>query len=285
MALIPSRPIVPVAMQSQEVASVEKLGELLEAMRARGSILVAFSGGVDSALVAKLAAMALGPRALAATADAESLPSWELEEARRVAREIGIRHRAIQYSELADPNYASNPANRCYFCRTDLAQHLKPIAREEAMATIASGVLASDLGDHRPGIRAMDEAGFWHPLAEFGFDKAMVRALARHLGLSVAEKPSMACLSSRVPYGEVITVEKLNQVDAAERLLRDLGFTQVRVRHHGNVARIEVPPAEIPRLAEPATARRVAEGLKALGFLYVTIDLEGYRTGSLNEAL
>lgn len=272
-------------MALAKAAPTEVLAGLLHAMENREGILVAYSGGVDSAVVAKLAHTALGPRALAVTAAAESLPSWELDESRRVAAEIGVRHRIIRYSELDDPRYAANPVNRCYFCRTDLAVHLEPIAREEGLEVIASGVLASDLGDHRPGIRAMDEAGFWHPLAEFGLDKAAVRALAREVGLSIAEKPSMACLSSRIPYGQVITVEKLAQVEAAEKLLRDLGFRQVRVRHHGEVARIEVPPEDIPRLVQGDVARAVAEGLRALGFVHVSVDLLGYRTGSMNEGM
>jgi uncharacterized protein len=256
--------------------------QLVDAFRSRRGVLVAFSGGVDSTVVAKLAQMALGPRALAVTAEAESLASWEREEARRVASEVGIRHLVVRYSELADPNYASNPINRCYFCRTDLARHLKPIAEEEGMEAIASGVLASDLKDYRPGIRAMDEAGFWHPLAEHGLDKPAARALASHLGLSVAGKPSMACLSSRIPYGEAITVEKLTQVDRAEAYLRSLGFPQVRVRHHGPVARIEVSREEVGRLLDPETSAAVARELKALGFTYVAVDLEGYRSGSMN---
>ncbi len=268
-----------------EPGSAEVLTGLLAAMEERHGILVAYSGGVDSALVAKLAQTALGSRALAVTAAAESLPSWELEEARRVAGEIGIRHLVIRYSELEDPQYVANPVNRCYFCRTDLAKRLGPLAGEEGLEVIASGVLASDLGDHRPGIQAMNEAGFWHPLAEFGLVKADVRGLARELGLSIAEKPSMACLSSRIPYGQVITVEKLRQVDEAEKLLRDLGFRQARVRHHGEVARIEVSPEEIARLVQPDVARRVAERLRALGFAFVTVDILGYRTGSMNEVL
>ncbi len=263
----------------------EALPGLLAAMVERDGILVAYSGGVDSALVAKLAHATLGSRALAVTAAAESLPSWELEEARHVAEEIGIRHLVIRYSELEDPQYVANPVNRCYFCRTDLTKHLGPIAEEEGLEVIASGVLASDLGDHRPGIQAMNEAGFWHPLAEFGLDKAAVRELARELGLSIAEKPSMACLSSRIPYGQVITVEKLRQVDEAEKFLRDLGFRQVRVRHHGEVARIEVPPEDIAKLVQPDMARRVAERLRALGFAFVSVDMLGYRTGSMNEVL
>lgn len=254
-------------------------------MEARDGVLVAFSGGVDSGLVARLAFDALGDRSLAVTAAAESLPARELRAARRYAAEIGIRHRVVRYSELANPQYAENPTNRCYFCRQDLAAALWPVAREEGLETVADGILASDLGDWRPGIQAMDEAGFWHPLVDAGVDKAAARELARTLGLSFHDKPSMACLSSRIPYGRVVTVDKLEQIERAEALLHELGFRQCRVRHHGDVARVEVEPAEVPRLAEPTVRRRVVQGVKALGFQYVALDLEGYRTGSLDEGL
>jgi uncharacterized protein len=262
-----------------------KAGAIVEAMRRRDGVLVAFSGGVDSGVVCRLAREALGERALAVTAAAESLPRRELEAARRFAEEIGIRHRVVRYSELANEAYASNPRERCYFCRKDLARALWPVARKEGISTIADGILASDLGGWRPGIRAMDEEGFWHPLLEQGLDKAQVRLLARRLGLSFHDKPSMACLSSRIPYGEVITVEKLRQIEKAEDLLQSLGFTQFRVRHHGEVARIEVPREEIARLLKDSVREEVYRRLRGLGFRYVTVDLEGYRTGSMDELL
>lgn len=254
-------------------------------MREREGIVIAFSGGVDSGLVARLAHDALGSRALAVTAAAESLPEREFQAARRFAREIGVRHRVVRYSELANPRYAANPTDRCYFCRQDLATALWPVAREEGLESIADGVLASDLGGWRPGIRAMDEAGFWHPLLEAGFDKAATRHLARELGLSFHAKPSAACLSSRIPYGQVVTVTKLEQIERAEDLLQGLGFRQVRVRHHGDVARVEVGPGEIERFLDAGVRRRVTEALGELGFRYVALDLEGYRTGSLDEGL
>lgn len=253
------------------------------AMRARGRVLVAFSGGVDSGLVARVAHDALGDNAVAVLADAESLARWELAEAVSEAAEIGIRLETIRVSELANDRYVANPTNRCYFCRQELGAALKPLAAEGGFHAIADGVNVSDLGDHRPGIQAMNEAGFWHPLVEFGFAKADVRALARELHLSFFDKPSNACLSSRIAYGEVITVEKLQRVEAAEGAIRALGFRVVRVRAHDRVARIEVPRADIPRIVAPETAEKVARAVRDAGFLYVTIDLLGYRSGSMND--
>src|SRR3989454_189559 len=227
----------------------------------------------------------LGDNALAVLADAESLARWELAEAISEAAEIGIRLETVRVSELANDRYVANPANRCYFCRQELGAALKPLASKQGFAAIADGVNVSDLGDHRPGIQAMNEAGFWHPLVEFGFRKADVRALARELHLSFFDKPSNACLSSRIAYGEVITVEKLQRVEAAEGAIRALGFRVVRVRAHDGIARIEVPRADIPRIVAPEIAEKVARALRDAGFLYVTIDLLGYRSGSMNEDL
>ena len=258
---------------------------IVAAMRARGRVLVAYSGGVDSGLVARIAHDALGSDALAVIADAESLSRRELDEALDEAREIGIRVEVVRVSELANPSYASNPANRCYFCRKELGAELSPLAARLGYDVVADGVNVSDLGDHRPGIRAMDEEGFWHPLVDAGLAKADVRALARRLGLSFADKPSNACLSSRIAYGEVITVEKLRRVEAAEEAVRALGFPVVRVRAHERVARIEVPLEDVPRLVEPGVAERVVAALREAGFVYVTVDLRGYRSGSMNEGL
>lgn len=269
-----------------EVVDVDlAYGQLLEAMRQRRRVLVAFSGGVDSGLVARIAYDALGSDALAVLADAESLSRTELAEAVAEAQEIGIPLRILRMSELMNESYVANPANRCYFCRTELGRNLLPLARELGFASIADGVNVSDLGDHRPGIRAMDEAGFWHPLVEAGLGKGEVRSLARRLGLSFHDKPSNACLSSRIAYGEVITVEKLQRVDQAEQALRRLGFRVVRVRAHEGVARIEVPAEDIPRLTTPETAAKAYEAVRDAGFLYVTVDLRGYRSGSMNEGL
>lgn len=258
---------------------------IVDGMRDRGRVLVAFSGGVDSGLVARIAYDALGDDALAVLADAESFSRRELNEAIAEAAEIGISLRTVRVSELANERYVANPTNRCYFCRKELGAALKPIAAETGCAAIADGVNASDLGDHRPGIQAMNEEGFWHPLVEAGLAKPDVRALARDLGLSFHAKPSNACLSSRIAYGEVITLEKLRRVEAAEEAIRALGFEIVRVRAHDGIARIEVPREDLPRIAHPDVAERVAGAVREAGFLYVTIDLLGYRSGSMNEGL
>lgn len=258
-----------------EMDVVAARGSIVDAFRRRGRALVAFSGGVDSGLVAKLAHDALDGNALAVIADAESLSRRELAEARAEAEEIGIPLRVVFVSELASADYRQNPTNRCYFCRTELAGVLTGIAATEGFGTIADGVNVSDLGDVRPGIRAMDEAGFWHPLAEFGLAKADVRALAREAGLSFWDKPSNACLSSRIPHGTTITVGLLRQVEDAEDFLRDRGFRQVRVRHDGETARIEVPPEDIPRLR--SIEGEVADALRGIGYVETVIDPRGYR--------
>ncbi|MFQ6013038.1 MAG: ATP-dependent sacrificial sulfur transferase LarE [Thermoplasmata archaeon] len=263
----------------------QKAVALRQAMQLREGLLVAFSGGVDSGLVCKLAVDALGSRALAVTAQAESLPAREFRAAQRFAAEMGIRHRVVRYSELANEDYARNPTNRCYFCRQDLGRALRPIAEEEGMDAIADGVLVSDLGAWRPGIQAMNEAGFWHPLVDQDIDKAQARRMARALGLTFHDKPSMACLSSRIPYGQAVTRATLRRIERAEGVLYDLGFRQVRVRHHGEVARVEVAREEVERFREDALRSRVTRELKDLGYARVDVDPRGYRTGRLNEAL
>jgi len=260
-------------------------GRMIDAMQERGRVLVAFSGGVDSGLVARIAHDALGDEALAVLADAESLARRELDEAVAEAKEIGIRLLTVRVSELANDRYVANPVNRCYFCRKELGAALKPIAAQLGFRAIADGVNLSDLGDHRPGIQAMNEEGFWHPLVEFGLAKDDVRSLARELGLSFHAKPSNACLSSRISYGEVITLDKLKRVEAAEEAIRALGFPVVRVRAHEGIARIEVAKEDLARIVEPATAAKVARAVRGAGFVYVTIDLLGYRSGSMNEGL
>jgi len=258
---------------------------IISRMAAAGSLLVAFSGGVDSAVVAKLAFDALGTKALAVTVDSRTLPRADLKDAKRLAQLIGIRHMVVEHDELAIPDFRANPPDRCYLCRKSLAEVLRKIADKECIARLADGATASDLGEHRPGIRAASEAGFWHPLMDARALKSDVRAMAKSLGLPVYNRPSSACLSSRIPYGEEITPEKLERIELAEAFLKSLGFTQVRVRAHECIARIEVNPDAIPLLMNGRLHTKVVEKLKSLGFAYVTVDLQGYRSGSLDEVL
>ncbi len=249
------------------------------------SAVVAFSGGADSTLVAWAAHAALGERALAVTARSESLADGEAEAARDLATRIGIRHEELVYSELAVPGYAANPPDRCYLCKGELFKRLAALAGERGFACILDGTNADDEGDYRPGRRAAKEAGVHSPLAALGWRKADIRAALKALDLPVWNKPSSPCLSSRVPYGEPITPEKLAQVGRAEAALRELGFAEVRVRHHGTVARLEVPREVMPRLLQDDLAGEVVRRVRHAGFTFVALDLEGLRSGSLNRLL
>jgi uncharacterized protein len=259
-----------------------KLGRLHDVLASTGGAIVAFSGGTDSALVAAVAARALGDRALAVTAVSPSLPPGELREARDVAAVVGIRHRAVRTHEVEREAYLANGADRCYHCKTELYGVLGRVAAEESLPVVVSGANLDDLGDWRPGLRAAAEHEVRHPLVEAGFTKAEVREAARGLGVPTWDKPASACLSSRIEHGVRITVDELSRVGRAERALKDLGFRQVRVRVHGDIARVEVEPADLAQLASDGVRERVVGSLKALGYRYVTLDLEGFRSGSMN---
>ncbi|HEX4263407.1 MAG TPA: ATP-dependent sacrificial sulfur transferase LarE [Verrucomicrobiae bacterium] len=275
-----------------------KLDQLRDLLRSYGSCLVAYSGGVDSVFLARVARDVLGDKSLAVIADSASLPRRELEEALEIAERFQIPVRVVSTEEFQNPNYTANPVNRCYFCKHELFTELEPIARDEKFAVIAYGENASDIGDFRPGAQAAKEFQVRAPLKEVGLTKAEIREFSAQLGLPTADKPQMACLSSRIPYGETVTPEKLRMIEAGENFLRDLGFHDVRVRHHElrgpaldprapalvtHLARIEVGPSELPRLLENGNSSKVAEALKQIGYAHVTLDLQGYRRGSLNE--
>ena len=266
-----------------------KLEKLRTLLKSYGSCVVAYSGGVDSVFLARVAHEVLGDRALAAIADSPSLPRRELQEALELGEKFGFPVRVIKTQEFTNQNYTANPANRCYFCKHELFEELTPLAKAENFAVIAYGENASDIGDFRPGAQAAAEFQVRAPLKEAGLTKAEIRELSAQLGLPTADKPQMACLSSRVPYGETVTPEKLRMIEQAEYVLRDLGFHDVRVRHHEmqkqNLARIELAAAEIPALLANGKLALVAEELKKVGYAHVTLDLQGYRRGSTNEAL
>jgi pyridinium-3,5-biscarboxylic acid mononucleotide sulfurtransferase len=249
------------------------------------SLIIAYSGGVDSALLAYAATRALGRHALCVTADSPSYPERHRRMAQRVAQEFGFHHEIIRTEEMSRPEYRANPANRCYYCKHELYTHLTALARERGIAVIADGSNADDRGDYRPGRQAAREFGVRSPLDDAGLTKEEIRELSRRAGLPTWDEPASACLSSRIPYFSEVTDEKLRMIERAETALRELGFRVCRVRHHDTLARIELGPDEIPRAVEPVMAARIDAALRDVGYEHVTIDLRGYRLGSLNEAL
>lgn len=249
-------------------------------------VAVAFSGGVDSTFVLKVALDVLGAgNVLAVTGRSPSLKSSELDEAVRLAADLGAEHVILDTGEFENPDYLANPVNRCYFCKTTLYETMRPLLAERGLRVILNGTNADDLGDYRPGLTAAAEHKVVAPAAEAGLTKADVRELSRRFGLPTHDKPAAPCLSSRVQYGETITPGKLRAIEQAEAFLVELGFRECRVRHHDRIARLEVPPADFARLVEPSMARRVDERLRSLGYAYVTFDLRGLRSGSLNEVI
>ena len=249
-------------------------------------VAIAFSGGADSAFVLKVARDVLGAEnVLAVTGRSDSLASRELDGATRLARDLGVEHVVLDTNEFQNPDYLANPHNRCYFCKVTLYSEIERFIRQRGITQIASGTNADDLSDWRPGLQAAKEHSVRSPAAEAGLTKQEIRLLSRELGLPTFDKPASPCLSSRVPYGEEITPQKLRMIDAAERCLQDHGFRECRVRHHGDLARIEVPVDAIPRLIEPTVSKAVDSRLREIGYAHVTVDLRGFRSGSLNEVI
>ena len=259
--------------------------DLFAALARHESLIIAYSGGVDSSYLAYAAHAVLGPRSLAVTAESPSYPSSQRRLAEEVAVSAGFAHRFVSTREMADPNYARNPTNRCYFCKSELFGVLEGLRKELAYEAVAYGVNTDDTHDFRPGHRAADEHRVLSPLLEAELSKRDVRALAGAAGLPSAETPASACLASRIPYGMPVTAEKLRQIERAEESLRELGFRQLRVRHHGELARIEISPDEMARALDPERMREMSRALHDVGFRYVSLDLDGYRSGSLNEGL
>jgi uncharacterized protein len=277
--------VSPAAVQEGGADLLRKAAALDARLNALGSVLVAYSGGVDSAFLGITAARVLGDCVICITADSPSYPDRHRDLAIGTARAFHLRHEMVRTSEVERPEYRANPANRCYYCKHELYTQLTAIARARGFAAVVDGSNADDRGDYRPGREAAREFGVLSPLDEVGLTKDEIRELARRAGLSTWDEPASACLSSRIPYHSEVTEEKLKIIDAAERVLRDLGFRVCRVRHHDTIARLELGRDEIARALEPEVAATIDRELRALGYAHVTIDLRGYRLGSLNDAL
>lgn len=272
-------------MERETGKADKKYRDLKDRITSLGSALIAYSGGVDSTLLLRVARDVLSDRVLAITARSPVYPSEEIDQARALARELGVRHKIIETRELTNPRFIDNPKERCYWCKRELFAELTSIARENHLNYVLDGTNFDDLDDFRPGMRAADEYGVRSPLKEARLTKKDIRSLSKLLGLPIWDKPSFACLASRFPYGTKITNENLVKVEEAERFIRGFGITQVRVRHHDRIARIEVMEQDMPMVLGAHIRRRISSCLKNLGYCYVAIDLEGYRTGSMNEAL
>ncbi|HMD32011.1 MAG TPA: ATP-dependent sacrificial sulfur transferase LarE [Candidatus Acidoferrales bacterium] len=268
-----------------EKGATEKEARLLARLAELPSLVVALSGGADSAYLAWAAHRALGPRSLSVTALSASFPAYDREQVERLVREAGLHHEFMETRELENPLYTANRADRCYHCKDELFGVLDRLAAARGLAAVAYGINADDTGDFRPGHRAAGEHSVLSPLLDAGLTKVEIRSLSRRAGLPTWDRPASACLSSRIPYGSEVTPEKLAQIERGEAALRELGFQQFRVRHHGELARIEIAQEEMPRAFEAGMAREIGRRVRSAGFLYVTLDLEGYRQGSLNDAL
>ena len=284
----PSKPhqLMPSALSIQSDAVAGRFEQLVGLIRPMGRVIVAFSGGVDSTLVLKVALDTLGrENVLAATGVSPSLPQRELQSVKDLAAVLSVPLQLIQTSEMDSPSYTSNPSNRCYFCKTELYSKITALAAEKNFNVVLNGLNLDDTGDHRPGMSAAKEWNIRSPLLEARFTKSDVRELANRLDLPNWGKPALACLSSRIPYGTPVTIQSLSQIERAEDFLRDLGFTNLRVRHHSNLARIEVDAQDLPRLLQEPLRTDLINHLKQLGYTYITLDLQGFRSGSSNETL
>jgi len=271
--------------EESDECSTLKEQRLREIFRGLGSVIVAYSGGVDSSYVAYVANAELGPRAICITGQSASLPSYQQGEIERVVNEFGFHHETIQTEELENPSYRANNSNRCYFCKDELYGKLESLAASRGIDYIVDGSTTDDLGDFRPGRQAAKEHAVRSPLIEVEMSKAEVRELSRRAGLPTWDKPASPCLSSRIAYGTTVTIERLNRVDRGEEILREFGFREFRVRHHDTLVRLEIAPAELDRVLRKDVIEKLAARFRELGFKYVTLDLQGFRSGSMNEVL